>query len=71
MSRRAERRHHKDRVRSRALRLFAGPLSGRNPDYAHVVADNITVCSCWMCGNPRRHYRELTIQERRADEKQR
>ncbi|REF02454.1 hypothetical protein C7418_1263 [Cupriavidus plantarum] len=23
------------------------------------------VCSCWMCGNPRRYFRERTIQERR------
>lgn len=22
------------------------------------------VCSCWMCGNPRRHFGERTIQER-------
>ena len=29
----------------------------------------ITPCSCFMCGNPRRHYKgkaALTIQERRA-----
>ena len=25
-------------------------------------------CSCPMCGNPRRHFGERTIQERRADE---
>ncbi|MGO4332011.1 hypothetical protein AB4Z48_37250 [Cupriavidus sp. 2TAF22] len=24
-----------------------------------------TLCSCWMCGNPRRHMGERTIQERR------
>jgi hypothetical protein len=24
------------------------------------------VCSCFMCGNPRRFFGELTIQERRA-----
>lgn len=22
-------------------------------------------CSCWMCGNPRRYFGELTVQERR------
>jgi len=22
-------------------------------------------CSCWCCGNPRRHFNELTVQERK------
>lgn len=25
-----------------------------------------TPCSCWMCGNPRRHLGERSMQERRA-----
>ena len=25
-------------------------------------------CSCWMCGNPRRHFNEKTIQEKKADD---
>lgn len=27
-----------------------------------------TACSCYMCGNPRRHRGELTMQEKRANE---
>ena len=43
--------------------------------YAVKVADYLAVCSCYSCGNPRRHYgftvysfrsQALTIQERRA-----
>ena len=25
-------------------------------------------CSCYMCGNPRKYFRDLTMQERRAPE---
>ena len=28
-------------------------------------ADNLAVCSCWGCGNPRRHFGTATMQERR------
>jgi hypothetical protein len=27
--------------------------------------DHLKRCSCWMCGNPRRYWHEVTIQERR------
>jgi len=29
--------------------------------------DNRTVCSCWMCGNPRKHFGERTRAEVLAD----
>ncbi|HEY9162852.1 MAG TPA: hypothetical protein VIS94_17380 [Desulfomonilia bacterium] len=29
------------------------------------VARTPTPCSCWTCGNPRRHFKEASIQERR------
>lgn len=30
--------------------------------------DNLCVCSCWMCGNPRRHSGRTTRAEQRAVE---
>jgi len=33
-----------------------------------VMTHTRVKCSCPMCGNPRRHYGELTPQEHRADE---
>lgn len=35
-------------------------------------ADNLSICSCWMCGNPRKHFKVRTRQELTAemDEKQ-
>jgi len=32
-------------------------------------ANHLAVCSCWMCGNPRKHWRAKTIQEMKQDEK--
>lgn len=31
-----------------------------------ALADHLKNCSCPMCGNPRRHFNEPTLQERRA-----
>jgi len=32
----------------------------KSPGY---LAKNNTVCSCWMCGNPRKYFGQLTRQE--------
>ena len=58
MSKRALRRHHKSRVRRRAYKLLI--LRSWGDEYAVSNwglrrADNFTVCSCPLCGNPRRH----------------
>ena len=34
---------------------------------ASALADNIKNCSCYMCGNPRKHFNEETLQEKRAN----
>lgn len=40
--------------------------------WARLRGDNFTICSCWMCGNPRRlrgsNGPALTVQELRAEE---
>ena len=35
-----------------------------SPDY---LGKNNTVCSCWMCGNPRKYFGEVTRQEKMAE----
>ena len=30
--------------------------------------DTTTQCSCYMCGNPRKHFGEKTIQEKKFDQ---
>jgi hypothetical protein len=67
-SRRALRRHRRLRSIARAFRVarqldMDGDFARRWALRAH---DHLAVCSCWMCGNPRRYTGELTIQERRS-----
>lgn len=67
MSKRAERRYHRDRMRAKVNRLFNRPYlrDMRGTVRVELIADNPTVCSGPCCGNPRRWFGELTIQERR------
>lgn len=72
-SKRALRRHHLARRKRwvrKNLRHYFGddpPEPGRVGLYANTPA----VCSCWMCGNPRRYFGELSIQEQRVSSGQR
>lgn len=36
-------------------------------EQARYMADNMQICSCYMCGNPRRQFGIKTVQERRND----
>jgi hypothetical protein len=79
----AERRHHRQRMRDRARRKLVQwemrrelyrSEEDRLESLDHRVkraADNMAKCSCWSCGNPRRHQKDrLTMQEKRASEVQ-
>jgi hypothetical protein len=52
-----------DRARIRHNRLFY--WDRRLGQGQGSVIDAPTPCSCWMCGNPRRHFGERTAQEQR------
>ncbi len=57
---RARRRRDLFRMKAKARRLRPDkPDAGRWADY-------LKVCSCFRCGNPRRYWHELTVQEKRA-----
>ncbi len=60
----AQRRHDKFRMRKRAEDVMKD--WGTSKKSVPYMADNLKSCSCYMCGNPRRHFGELTVQERRA-----
>jgi len=49
-------------MKAKARRLY--PHDGKAK-----AADYLAVCSCWMCGNPRRRGKteRFTLQERRTD----
>jgi len=63
---RAVRRHHEHRIKRRVENYYAGYARG-NARHLGRIAHARQTCSCWMCGNPRRHLGELTLQERRAN----
>lgn len=61
---RSIRRHHQERLRKKRQVYYDGYAKDDKRELG-ILVDTPTVCSCWMCGNPRRYFGELTIQERR------
>lgn len=66
MRSRGIRRHHEQRIKSRVRRYYGG-LAVDDPRYIGKIAHARRLCSCWLCGNPRRHWGQATIQELRAN----
>jgi len=72
---RAERRHHHNRMKKRTEE-FRDLDYYRETDpekFAEQVcrrAENRQRCSCHMCGNPRKHWKEKTLQEKIAELKE-
>jgi hypothetical protein len=67
MRSRAIRRHHEERVKARVRKYYGGMGIG-SPRQTGIIAHTRSLCSCWMCGNPRRHLKEVTVQEMRAEQ---
>lgn len=65
-AKRALRRAHKVRMGKRAAVIYPH----MDPANAARLADHIKMCSCWMCGNPRRAFGP-TLQEVRQASKER
>ena len=63
MRTRAYRRHQIKRCLDNRKNDFYGATS-REALKRHVVTP--AACSCWMCGNPRKHLNEITLQEQRS-----
>lgn len=66
---RAERRRQKKLKYIRALKVAKriNPHADETwyDRWATRSADNLTVCSCHMCGNPRKHFKDATMQEKK------
>lgn len=71
MADRGRRIADKKRVKERAARIGKLLSSTRffDADDWAKRAEHMAKCSCWMCGNPRRHFGEVTMKEKK--EKQR
>ena len=66
-SKRALRRHHRERLKRKRASYWWGENDSRK---LGILASTPCVCSCWMCGSARKYYKmtgegRLTIQERK------
>lgn len=68
---RAQRRHDTRRIKARFYaKQKIHECWDTTERTAGLFANHGKVCSCWMCGNPRRKLGLLTMQELRADSQQ-
>lgn len=58
------RRHHRQRLKAKRSYHWGRDIS-KTHEISKVV-DTPTPCSCYMCGNERKHFKLRTVQERRA-----
>lgn len=64
---RAVRRHHRKRIFKKRKRKCQERYGCDHDDiFYRQMINTPTPCSCFMCGNPRRHFGEITLQERKA-----
>jgi hypothetical protein len=67
MRTRAERRHHEERIKAKVATFFeVRCLPEVTPKIVGRRAHTRKPCSCHMCGSPRHHFAEPTMQEKRA-----
>ena len=65
----SERRHHEWRMKEKYLRhqrTREPEWRCTEPIHAGRFAHHGKACSCFMCGNPRKFWGDLTMQEKRA-----
>ena len=69
MRTRSYRRHQQDRAKAKAVLRLKRDWCWPFPTTAREIGLNASVhgraCSCSMCGNPRKFFKQLTVQERR------
>lgn len=72
MRTRSERRHHHQRMLNKVknFSLYQNYFWSEEEKIEHQkrMAENRHPCSCHMCGNPRKHFKQKTLQEKRMDE---
>ena len=74
MKDRAIRRHHYQRMKAKAEWVLKNMWGHKTLDDRQIgiaVSTHCKSCSCPMCGNPRRYFNELTVQEKKYGIRQR
>lgn len=68
MKNRSQRRHHEQRVKQKIKRRSKHEYKPLNEkDIGKRAAVHGSMCSCFMCGNPRKYYNKKTLQEYKQD----
>ena len=62
---RATRRKHRERLKKKRRQEEKNIFGNNGIDDKHlnILIDTKKRCSCYMCGNPRKHFREKTRKE--------
>ncbi|WCZ57118.1 hypothetical protein K15_053 [Salmonella phage Kenya-K15] len=53
---RALRRHHRQRVKNNRKKYWTVFPHEESPKRLGIITTTPCICSCWMCGNPRKYY---------------
>lgn len=65
----SENRHHENRLKNKTKKIISKWFSKEPTE--KQIGQNYSVhssgCSCKFCGNPRRHFDDKTIQEKRFE----
>lgn len=62
---RALRRHHIERLKHTRRFYSWRDLQAEVPGVLQGYVHTSCRCSCWMCGNPRKYFHEVTRQEKK------
>ena len=61
---RSLRRHHVERLKKTRSTYYNG-YAKNNPAELGAIVQTATLCSCPLCGNPRKHFGIVSIQEQK------
>lgn len=54
---RALRRHHRQRVKNNRKKYWTVFPHEESPKRLGIITTTPCICSCWMCGNPHKYYK--------------
>ena len=63
----AIRRHHEQRIKKKRSKYF-NCWNPDDPVLVGIISKTPKPCSCYSCGNPRKHFKIKTYQERKAND---
>lgn len=65
--RRFQERKHKKHAQNILKNIFLDKEAANDAKQIGIFSHSPVGCSCMMCGNPRKHFKEISIAEKKAD----